>query len=220
MKPNGLLAIGLILCLLVFGCAKTQKVENTEIEELKKRQSELEASQGRVLQELDRVRSEILVLEEAVNSLKGRGQIKGEGKLEPSLSKPQPSETKPVVTAPIKYNIEELKKAENLINSGQSAEAIFLLLDAEPKIKTDKDRCQFDYLVARAYRELTEWQQALKWAESVDKSACQELIPKAKFIEIESLVKLNRSAEAKKALNSLLTEYPDSEEAKKAEKLF
>lgn len=220
MKPNGLLAIGIILCLLVFGCAKTQKVENTEIEELKKRQSELEASQGRVLQELDRVRSEILVLEEAVNTLKGRGQIKGEGKLEPSPTKSQLTNTKPVATAPIEYKIEELKKAENLINSGQSAEAIFLLLDAEPKIKTDRDRCQLDYLVARAYRELTEWSQALKWAEAVDKSACQELIPKVKFIEIESLIKLGKTAEAKKVLNSLLTEYPDSEEAQKAEELF
>jgi len=225
MKPNKFLAIGIILCLLTFSCAKTQKVENTDVEELKKRQAELEASQGRVLQEIDKLKSEILVLEEAVNSSKGPGQIKGGGKIEPSPSQKQSQpaltiEAKPLVSEPIKYGIEDLKKAENLINSNQAAEAIFVLLDVESKIKTDKDRCQQGYLMARAYRELTEWEQALKWAETIDKNECHDIIPKAKFIEIESLVKLNRKAEAKKALNLLVTEYPDSEEAKKAQSLF
>lgn len=220
MKPKLALISWLVVCIFAFSCAKTQKVENVEIEELKRRQTELEASQGRVLQELDRIKTEILVLEEVVNSLKGGGQIKGEGKIEPSLAKPQSPESKPAITAPTEYNVEELKRAENLIKSGKSAEAIFLLLDAEPKIKTDKDRCQQGYLMARAYSELTEWQQALKWAESIDKNTCQDIIPKAKLIKVEALIKLGRTTEAKKVLNLLLTEYPDSEEAKKAKALF
>lgn len=223
MRLRGVLAVTIGWCILIYSCAKTQKVEKSEIDELKKRQFELEASQARVLQELDRIRNEILVLEEAINALKGRGQIKTEGKQEALTTKSSSSrgaESKSPIVAQSEYVVEELKKAESLIKAGQSAEAIFLLLDAEPKLKTDKDRCQQGYLIACAYRELTEWSQALKWAETVDKSSCQELIPKARFIRVESLIKLGRTAEAKKVLNSLITEYPDSEEAKKAEALF
>ncbi|HDH96683.1 MAG TPA: tetratricopeptide repeat protein, partial [Proteobacteria bacterium] len=115
---------------------------------------------------------------------------------------------------------DELTKAEKLIDSGRAAEAIFVLLDAEPNIESDYQRCRLNYLMARAYSELTEWQQSLKWADGADDNACKDLIPKAKLISIRCLLNLGRTSEAKQVLNALVTQYPDSPEAKEAQQLF
>ncbi|HDH96820.1 MAG TPA: hypothetical protein ENF73_03725, partial [Proteobacteria bacterium] len=66
MRTKALVPVAAALCMAIAGCAKTVSVDPAKFEELQKRQTELEASQARVLRELDRMRSDLLVLEEAV----------------------------------------------------------------------------------------------------------------------------------------------------------
>jgi len=221
--------LAVILCAMAFGCAKTAPVDTTQVEELKKRQAELEASHARVLRELDQIRSELLVLEEALKSPQAQGQAPTvETKKEPATAIGS-AETQPAGKGPkaglsakevVGIEREGLAEAEKLIDSGQAAEAVFVLLDVEPDVSTDEERCQLDFLMARAYAALTEWQQSLNWAEGVDNNKCGDLIPKARLIRIECLLNLGRVSDAKWLLNSLVTEYPDSPATKEAQSLF